>query len=200
MTTHNTWSIDNAHSEIMFKVRHLVISNIKGLFKNIEAHVHTRNKDFETAEIDLSIDVSSIDTGDAKRDEHLKSIDFFDVKNYPKITFTSSGLGKADIDGNQKMWGNLTIKEVTKVVKFNVQFDGIINDLWDNEKARFSVTGKINRIEWGLVLNNALETGGMMIGEDVIITCELELTNSTKKELAIKSAQSNNIKAIQQSN
>ncbi|MBN8670828.1 MAG: YceI family protein [Chitinophagales bacterium] len=200
MATTNIWSIDQAHSEISFKVRHLLISNIKGSFKKIDVSVHTNDKNFETAEIDLSIEVASIDTGDALRDEHLKSEDFFDVKNYPQITFTSNGIAKADTDGNQKLWGYLTLKGITKPVRFNVQYDGIIYDLWGNEKAGFSVTGKINRMEWGLVLNNGLETGGAMIGEDVTISCEFDLINSTKKQLAIESAQSNNLKLINQSN
>lgn len=200
MATTNIWSNDQTHSEVSFKVRHLLISNIKGSFKNIDIRVHTSDKNFETAEIDLSIEVASLSTGDALRDEHLKSEDFFDVKNYPRITFTSNGIGPADPDGNYKLWGYLTLKGITKPVRFNVQFDGIIYDLWGNEKAGFSVTGKINRMEWALVLNNGLETGGAMIGEDVTITCEFDLINTTKKQLAIESAQSNDLKFIDQSN
>jgi polyisoprenoid-binding protein YceI len=200
MATTNTWTIDQTYGEVSFKVRHLLISNIKGSFKKIDVSVHTSDKNFETAEINISIEVASIDTGDALRDEHLKSEDFFDVKNYPQITFTSNGIAKADPGGNQELYGYLTLKGITRPIRFNVQYDGIIYDLWGNEKAGFSVTGKINRMEWGLVLNNGLETGGTMIGEDVTITCEFDLINSTQKQLAIESAQSNNLKLINQSN
>ena len=132
-TEKTKWSIDQAHSEIDFKVRHLMIAHVKGSFKTFDASVYTNAKDFTTAEIDLWIDTTSINTGDAKRDEHLKSLDFFDAQNHKQITFTSSTIGKSDQDGNHELWGELTMIGVTKNVKLNVQFGGIIKDPWGNE-------------------------------------------------------------------
>ena len=177
VATRTKWTIDQAHSEIDFKVRHIMISNVKGSFKTFDANIYTTLKDFSTAEIDFWIDASSIVTGDAKRDEHLKSLDFFDVQNFKKITFTSISIGVIDAEGNHEMWGYLTIKGITKKVKFNVQFGGIVNDPWKNEKTGFTITGKINRTDWGLFWNAALDNGGIMVGEEVSISCEVELTN-----------------------
>ena len=184
MTNHIKWSIDQAHSEIDFKVRHLMISNVKGSFKTFVASIYTTAKDFTTAEIDLSIDVSSLSTGDAKRDEHLQSADFFDVQHHKQITFTSSTIGKGT-DGNHELWGELTMKGITKNVKLKVQFGGIVNDPWGNEKAGFTVNGKINRSDWGLNWNAALDTGGFMLSDEVEISCEVELINAGKKDLTM---------------
>ena len=186
MTNKTKWTIDQSHSEIEFKVRHLMIAHVKGSFKTFDASIYTEAKDFTTAEIDLWIDASSINTGDAKRDEHLKSVDFFDVQNHKQITFTSSTLGKPDAEGNYELWGELTMRGVTKEIKLNVQFGGIINDPWGNEKAGFTVTGKINRTEWGLIWNAALETGGIMVSEDITISCEVELANAGQEDLTMK--------------
>src|ERR1039457_6171407 len=125
MKNETKWSMDLAHSEVSFKVRHLMISNVKGTFKIFDASIYTNAKDFTTADIDLWIDAASISTGDVKRDEHLMSADFFDVKNHKQITFTSSTIGKADASGNHELWGELTMKGVTKNVKLNAQFGGI---------------------------------------------------------------------------
>jgi polyisoprenoid-binding protein YceI len=184
--TKSKWSLDQAHSEIAFKVKHLMISHVRGEFKKFDASIYTFAKDFTTVEIDLWIDASSITTDDAKRDEHLKSADFFDVQNHKQITFTSINLEKSEKDGNHELWGNLTIKGITKNVKLNVQFGGMIIDPWGNEKAGFAVTGKINRNDWGLTWNAPLETGGLLVSEDVTIQCEIELTNLGVKELKME--------------
>lgn len=180
------WSIDQSHSEIAFKVRHLMIAHIKGSFKTFDASIYTADKDFTTADIDLWIDPSSVFTGDAKRDEHLKSIDFFDVKNHKQITFTSSTIGKKNSDGKHELWGELTIVGVTKNVKLDVQFGGIVNDPWGNEKAGFTITGKIKRSDWGLNWNTALDTGGLMVSDEITISCEIELTNTIQKDLIME--------------
>ncbi len=122
--TQTRWSIDQAHSEIAFKVKHLMIAHVKGTFKTFDASIYTNSNDFTTADVDLWIDASSIITGDAKRDEHLKSAEFFDVTKHKQITFISSTMGKPDADGNQELWGELTIIGITKNVKLNVQFGG----------------------------------------------------------------------------
>jgi polyisoprenoid-binding protein YceI len=186
ITNGTKWSIDQAHSEIAFKVRHLMIANVKGVFKTFDASIYTNAKDFSTAEIDLWIDASSISTGDEKRDEHLKSADFFDVQNHNQITFTSSTIGKSDPDGNHELWGDLTIRGFTKNVNLNVQFGGVIYDPWGNERAGFTVTAKINRSDWGLNWNALIETGGFMVSDEVTISCEIELTNVGQKDLAME--------------
>jgi len=186
MTKRTKWSIDQAHSEIAFKVRHLMIAHVKGEFKTFDASIYTFDKDFTTAEIDLWIDASSIITGDVKRDEHLKSSDFFDVQNHKQISFKSSTIGKSDAEGNRELWGELTMRGVTRNLKLNVQFGGILNDPWGNEKAGFTVTGKINRTEWELNWNTTLDTGGLMVGEEVNILCEIELANIGEEDLKME--------------
>jgi polyisoprenoid-binding protein YceI len=184
--TRTKWSIDQAHSEVTFKVRHLRIAHVKGAFKKFDASIYTIAKDFTTARIDLWIDASSIDTGDAKRDEHLKSEDFFDVLNHKQITFISSSIENPDSEGNHVMWGELTMKGVTRNVKLNLQLGGITNDPMGNEKAGFTVTGNLNRIDWGLTWNTPLESGGFMVSEEVIITCDIELTNLGEVDLTME--------------
>lgn len=185
MKNKTKWSIDHTHSEIAFKVRHLMIAHVKGEFKTFDASIYTEEKDFSTAEIDLWIDVSSITTGDAKRDEHLKSADFFDVQTHKQITFTSSTIGQPDTDGNQELWGELTMRGVTKNVKLIVQSGGIIKDPWGNEKAGFTISGKINRTDWGLIWNAPIESGGVLVGEEVTISVEIELINSGLADLTM---------------
>jgi polyisoprenoid-binding protein YceI len=186
VTTQTKWSIDQPHCEIGFRVKHLMIAHVKGTFKTFDASIYTTSNDFTTAEVDLWIDPSSIDTGDTKRDEHLKSADFFDVNNHKQITFTSSTIGKPDTEGNQELWGELTMIGVTKNVKLNVQFGGIIKDPWGNEKAGFTISGKIKRSDWGLVWNTPLETGGLMLSDEVTISCEIELINKGQTDMTMK--------------
>jgi polyisoprenoid-binding protein YceI len=186
MTNQTKWSIDPVHSEISFKVKHLMITNVKGSFKIFNASIYTTEKDFTTAGIDLWIDAASITTGDTKRDDHLRGADFFDVQNHKQITFTSETIGKPDLKGNQEVWGELTMKGVTKNIKLRVRFGGIINDPWGNERAGFTVTGKICRNDWGLTWNAAIEAGGLMVSEEVIITCEVELINIAQSEFTVE--------------
>ncbi|MES1216178.1 MAG: YceI family protein [Bacteroidota bacterium] len=186
MKNKKSWAIDATHSEIAFKVKHLMIANIRGAFEIFDANIYTTGKDFKTAEIDLWIDAGSITTGDEKRDGHLKGADFFDVLNHRQITFISDSIGKADEDGNHKLWGKLTMKGVTQKVKLNVKFGGIAKDPMGNEKAGFTVTGKINRNDWGLTWNTTIETGGLVVSEEVKILCEVELTNVSQKELTME--------------
>ena len=186
METQTRWSIDQTHSNIEFKVRHLMISHVKGSFKTFDASIYTTNKDFTTAEIDLWIDASTINTGDEKRDEHLKSKDFFDVQNHKQITFTSSTIGKENAHGIHELWGELTMMGITKNVKLDVKFGGTAKDPYGNEKAGFTVTGKINRSDWGLVWNNAMETGGVVVSDEITIMCDVQLTNLGTKDLKME--------------
>jgi len=180
------WLVDQAHSEISFKVRHLMISHVKGTFKTFDASIYTTGKDFRTAEVDLWIEVSSINTGDEKRDEHLKSPDFFDVKKFKQITFISSTIEKSDADGNHELWGELTMMGITQNIKLNLQLGGLLNDPWGNERAGFTVTGKINRSNWGLTWNSPIESGGLMVSDEIAISCEVELTNIGQNDLTIQ--------------
>ena len=196
VTTNTKWTMDAAHSEIAFKIKHLMIAHVKGSFKTFDANIYTSGKDFTTAEIDLWIDPSSINTGDAKRDEHLRSTDFFDVANHKQITFTSSTIGKAGADGSHELWGELTIKGITKNIKLNVLFGGIAKDPYGNEKAGFTITGRINRGDWGINLNTLLENGGLMLSDEIKILCEIELTNAGKKEMSMELEASESDKVI----
>lgn len=186
MANETKWTIDQAHSEIGFKVRHLMIAHVKGAFKKFDASIYTTGKDFTSAEIDLWIDPSSITTGDSKRDEHLMSPDFFDALNHKQITFTSSTIGRSDPNGNHELWGELTLLGITRNIKLMVQFGGILNDPWGNERAGFTLTGKINRSDWGLTWNTAVEAGGLMVSDEVSILCEVELTNAGQKNLTME--------------
>jgi polyisoprenoid-binding protein YceI len=169
------WTIDPSHSEIAFKVKHLMITNVKGVFKDFNANVYTSGDDFVPSGIELMINSGSIDTGDTKRDEHLKSSDFFDVENFRQISYDGTKCEKADNEGNFVMYGDLTIKGVKKPVKLDVEFGGIMKDPWGNEKAGFTVNGKINRKDWGLNWNAALEAGGVLVSDEVKISAEAQL-------------------------
>src|SRR5690349_12500884 len=155
--TKTNWGIDPMHSHIGFKVKHLMFTNVRGSFKDYNATIATDGDDFTTAEVTVSIKSASIDTGESKRDEHLRSADFFDTEGNKEILFRSSSLRKAGNNGDYVMLGDLTIKGVTKRVSLNAQFGGLVKDPWGNEKAVISLQGKINRKDWGLNWNAALE-------------------------------------------
>lgn len=151
-----------------------MISNVKGVFKDFSADVYTSGDQFMTSDIDLQINPASIDTGVADRDVHLKSADFFDVDNFTSINFKGSSLEKVD-DEEFVLQGDLTIKGVTKPVKLDVEFGGVMKDPWGNQKVGFSVNGKINRKDFGLTWNAALETGGVLVSDEVKISAEVQL-------------------------
>ncbi|MBK7711191.1 MAG: YceI family protein [Bacteroidales bacterium] len=175
-TTEKTkWALDPSHSEIAFKVKHLMITNVKGVFKDFSASVTTTGGDFTTSEIEFSLNPASVDTGAVDRDNHLRSADFFDVEKYGRLSFSGKKAEKADNDGNYILHGDLTIKDVTKPVKLNVEFAGVAKDPWGNEKAGYTITGKIHRKDFGLNWNAALEAGGVLVSEDVTISCDVQL-------------------------
>ena len=173
------WGIDPAHSEIAFKVKHLMITNVKGLFKEYGASIYTTGEDFLTSDIDFWMDPASVETGVADRDSHLKSADFFDVENYKQIHFIGKSYEKVDNDGSYELWGDLTIKDITKEIKLDVEFGGVMKDPWGNEKAGFSINGKLNRKDFGLTWNAALEAGGVLVGDNVSISCEVQLVKQS---------------------
>ncbi len=172
------WVIDTTHSEIGFKIKHLMISNVKGIFSEFDASIYTTGDDFTTAEIDCWINVASIETGNADRDKHLKGPDFFDAEHHPQISFLSNTYDNVDKDGSYELWGTLTMKGISKKIKLDVEFGGVVKDPWGNEKAGFSINGKINRKDWELNWNNLLETGGVMLGEQVTVNCDIQLKRS----------------------
>ncbi len=164
------WVLDPTHSELLFKVKHLMISNVKGEFRKFSAVIG--GADFTTALVSVTIDAASIFTNEDNRDGHLRSGDFFDVENHKEITFVSSAFTKSGDD--YKLTGALTIKGITNNVTLDVEFGGTNKDPWGNEKAAFAVSGKINRKDWGLNWNAALETGGVLVSEEVRINAEVQ--------------------------
>ncbi len=173
------WAIDQAHSEISFKVKHLMITNVKGVFKDFSASVTTAGNDFKTSEIEFSLNPASIDTGAPDRDNHLKGADFFDVENYSRLSFSGKKAEKTGTNGDYVLYGDLTIKDVTKPVKLNVEFSGSMKDPWGNEKAGYTLTGKINRKDWGLNWNAALEAGGVLVSDDVTLSADVQLVKQS---------------------
>jgi polyisoprenoid-binding protein YceI len=168
------WNLDPSHSELGFKVRHMMITNVSGTFRKFDAKVETYGDDFTSATIDFTADADSITTGNEDRDKHLKSADFFDAARFPELKFASTKLEKKD-DENYVLHGDLTITGVTRPVKVDVEFGGTGKDPWGNERAGFTLTGKISRTDFNLNWNAALETGGVLVGEDVKIVAEIEL-------------------------
>ncbi len=165
------WVIDSAHSEITFKVKHLMISNVKGEFKTFQATID--GEDFINSRISVNIDAGSISTNNNDRDNHLKSGDFFEVEKYPEITFVSTSFKKVD-DDEFKLVGNLTMKGTTREIALDVEFGGFMKDPYGNEKAGFSINGKLNRKDFGLNWNAALEAGGVMVSDEVKIFGEVQ--------------------------
>ena len=160
------WVLDPMHSEVQFKVKHLVISTVSGFFKSFEGELDTENDDFSDAKISFSLDINSIDTNQSQRDEHLKSAEFFDAEKYPKISFKSTSFTKAG-DDEYKLVGDLTVKGVTKPVTLDVEFGGAADDFYGNTKAGFEISGKINRKDFGLTWSGVTEAGAVVVGEDI---------------------------------
>ena len=167
------WSIDPTHSEIGFKVKHMMFTNVSGNFEKFDASIETEGDDFTTAKFDFSGEIDSINTGNADRDNHLRSADFFDAEQFPTLTFKSTSFEK-ESESDYKLTGDLTLHGVTKSVKLDVEFGGLAKDPWGNTKTGLSATGKINRKDWGLNWNSALETGGVLVGEEVKLNIELQ--------------------------
>src|SRR5580765_5544091 len=180
------WILDPTHSELGFKIKHLMITNVSGFFNKFQVEGETVNDDFSTAKIQLKADMNSIDTHNEQRDAHLRNSDFFAADKHPEMIFESTGVEKVDSE-NFRLNGNLTLKDVTKPVQLDVEYSGITKDPWGSERAGFTVTGKIKRSQWGVNFNGILETGGAMLGEDVKIYSEIQLVKQTaaveKKEI-----------------
>lgn len=169
-----TWNFDSANSFIRFAVDHMVISEIEGQFSTYEGSVIATKEDFSDAKINFVVDVNSVNTDNEKRDAHLRSADFFETEKYPKMTFVSTSVEKTG-DSKYNLKGKLTLHGVTKEITLAMTYGGTIKDPWGNTKAGLKVTGVINRTDFGLKYNSVLEAGSMMIGEEVTITCKVEL-------------------------
>src|SRR5690606_25208566 len=176
-----TWKLDPTHSEVAFKVKHLVITTVTGYFRSFDGTVVTENEDdFTTGKVDFTIDTSSIDTNQSQRDEHLKSADFFDAAKHPQIKFTSSSIEEKG-DGEFVLQGDLTICETTKPVKFNVEFGGTVTDPYGNFKAGFEVSGKISRKEFGLTWSAVTEAGAVVVSDNVKIQASVQIVKMSEE-------------------
>ncbi|GMA52201.1 polyisoprenoid-binding protein [Alicyclobacillus contaminans] len=167
------WAIDVAHSNIEFSVKHMMFSTVRGSFKQFDATVVADPEDLTSAEIEFTIDVASIDTGNNDRDVHLRSADFFDVEKFPKITFQATQIVKTGAD-QYDVTGDLTLHGVTRSETFKVTFEGQGKDPWGNEKVGFSAQGKLNRSDYGLTWNAALETGGVLVSDQVKFELDIQ--------------------------
>jgi len=174
MTNSKTWAIDPMHSEVLFKIKHLVISTVTGSFRKFEGTIVTERTDFNNAKVSATIDVKSIDTNQPQRDGHLKSGDFFEADMYPDITFESTSFVKTD-DSDYLMSGNLTMKGVTRPIKLNVEYGGSEDNGYGTLKHGFEVTGVINRKEFGMTWNKLTDTGGLGLGEDIKLMANIQI-------------------------
>lgn len=174
--TTTKWAIDPSHSEIQFKVKHLMITSVTGSFKEFGAEAEMEGDDLATAQVTFWANTASVFTNDEKRDAHLRSADFFDSEKFQKLLFKS-----IKVEGSGQSWkvtGELTIKDVTKPITLDVEWSGVAKDPWGNSKAGLTLSGRIDRKQWGLHWNAALEAGGMLVSEEVRIQCEVQLAKS----------------------
>lgn len=167
------WTIDNLHSEIGFKVRHMMITNVSGTFAQFNANATTEGDDFATAKFDFSAEIESINTGVSDRDTHLKSGDFFNAEIYPELKFKSLSIAK-NSNGDFKINGDLTIRDVTRPVELNAEFGGIAQDPYGQIKAGFSINGKIKRSDFGLTWNAITEAGNVVVSDEIKLYSEIQ--------------------------
>jgi len=172
--TTTTWTVDPAHAELGFAVRHLMINNVRGRFGKVAGTVDVDNTNPNDSKIDVTVDVNSIDTRQEMRDNHLRSADFFDVANHPSMHFVSTRI-VGDVTRDFTVIGDLTIRGTTREVQLEAHLEGRGQDPWGNERAGFSATGKINRHDFGLNWNQVLEAGGVTVGAEVKLSIDVEL-------------------------
>jgi polyisoprenoid-binding protein YceI len=173
--TPGTWTVDASHSRVGFVARHLMIAKVRGSFTSFSGTVEIA-EDRLSSSVQASVDLASVSTGDDGRDGHLKGPDFFDVEQFPTMTFTSTGVKEEA--GDHLLFGDLTIKGVTRNVEFDLEFEGVTTDPWGNTKAAFTAEAEINRKDWGLEWNVALESGGVLVGEKVKLQLDIEATKT----------------------
>jgi polyisoprenoid-binding protein YceI len=172
-STESNWKVDASHSNVKFTVTHLVVSEVDGVFKTFDGSIKSKTSDFTGAEIEFSVDIASVNTDNEMRDKHLKGDDFFNAEKFPKMTFKSTSFTKKP-SGKYVLEGDLTIRDVTKRVQFDVMHGGVIKDPWGNTKAGFKATSSIDRLGYNLKWNTMTEAGGAVVGKDVKITLNLE--------------------------
>ncbi|MCW3115667.1 MAG: hypothetical protein JWR18_4063 [Segetibacter sp.] len=168
------YKIDVDHSDIMFKVKHLMISTVTGIFKKFDATLEVNEQDLSDAKVTFEADVTSIDTKNEQRDTHLKSDDFFNAEQFPKMTFTSTSIERTG-DDEFRLMGDLTIRDTTKSVELKVEYNGSTKDPWGFERMGFEVSGKINRKEYGLKWSAVTEAGGLVVADDVKLAMNVEM-------------------------
>lgn len=171
--TISKWAIDPVHSSVDFSIKHMMIANVKGTFNKFDAVIEADPTDLTTATIEFTVDLASIDTRNEDRDNHLRSGDFFDIENNPTMTFKSTKI-TSNGDGEYDLTGDLTLRGVTKPETFKVTYEGSGKDPWGNEKVGFTVEGALKRSEYGLTWNSALETGGVLVGDKVKISLDVQ--------------------------
>lgn len=172
-TTLTKWALDNAHSEVQFKIKHLVISTVTGTFNTFSGKLESNGDSFENANVEFSVDVNSIETNNADRNTHLKSDDFFAADKFPEIKFISTSMTKKS-DEEYELIGDLTIRDVTKPIKLKANYGGQIVDPWGNTKIGFEVEGKINRKEYNLLWSAITESGGLVVSDEVKLHINIE--------------------------
>lgn len=178
-----SWQIDSAHTHITFTARHMMISKVRGNFEQFSGSVNFDAANPTQTTVNIEVDLASVNTRDEQRDGHLKSPDFFDVEEYPTMSFNSSRVEQVD-ENNGRLYGQLTIKDITKEIVLDVEYAGIAKSPWGSESAGFSAHGSLNRKDWGLNWNQALETGGFLVGDKINIEIELELVKVTEAQTA----------------
>ena len=169
-----TYKIDVDHSDVMFKVKHLMISTVTGIFKKFDATLEVDENDLTNAKVYFEADIDSVDTKKEQRDAHLKSDDFFNAEKFPKMTFTSTSIEKVQ-DEEYRLNGDLTIRDITKPVALKVEFNGDIVDPWGKERKGFEINGKINRKDFGLKWSAVTEAGGVVVADDVKLVMNVEM-------------------------
>lgn len=170
----SVWAVDPTHTEIGFKVKHMMFTNVSGKFNSFEASVENEDDKFETSKISFSAEAASINTANADRDAHLRSADFFETDKFPKLSFVSTDIKKVN-DNQYQVSGDFTIRDVTKNITLDAEYSGLMKDPWGNTKAGFSLSGKISRKDFGLLWNAALETGGVLVSDEVKLLSEVQL-------------------------
>jgi len=169
-----TWTMDKAHTKVGFSITHMVITSVEGFFKDYDAKITTKDDDFSTAGIDFTINTNSIFTDNEKRDNHLRSDDFFNAEKYPQLIFKSKLIKKVGED-KYKLVGDFTIRDVTKEIELDVKLNGIIKDGFGNTRAGFKITGEVNRFDYNLKWSKTIETGGLIAGKEVELIINLEI-------------------------
>lgn len=177
-----TWALDPTHSDLQFKIKHLMISTVTGHFNRFEASVSMEEEDFSTATVKLAADIDSISTNNEKRDEHLKNGDFFDIENHPRLTFESSKVDKVD-DDNYKVHGVITMRGISKPITLDVEFGGIVKDPWGLRRAGASISAKLKRTDFGVSFGSAPSaTGELMLGDEVKISGSVEFVKAVEQK------------------